>query len=142
MKKILFFAVSSALVLGLAGCSSTPEPEPVLPKPLVSIMEEKALNICQNGGIAVVGQAESKSPTLAANYALINARHRLADRLEGSPDTEQAILDAQPTETAKETRPDADGSEITIIYTLLELDPEIVATLSAETNPGPTAPAE
>ncbi len=83
MKKLLFWIVCSALITGLAGCSSTPEAKKAeAQRPLFDDFQKMSTKILVSGGIAVVGIGESKSLEIALNKAKTRGRVELAQLLE------------------------------------------------------------
>ena len=81
MKKTALSTAIIACLIGLSGCSSPPEPQPILPQTLAEEFLSHSSIILASGGLAVVGMAESKSLEIALNKAKVNGRLGLADLL-------------------------------------------------------------
>ena len=151
MKKVLFFTLLSALMIGIAGCSSTPEAEKAkAQRPLFDDFQKMSTKILESGGIAVVGLGESKSLELALNKAKTRGRVELAQLLETKIEalqkdfveetglandaqilaqfssTAQAITSQQiKGSVAKELKYEILKGTVTA-YALMELDPKLI----------------
>jgi len=132
MKKIALSTVLAALLIGLSGCSTPPEPLPAAPLSLCEKLQNTSADIIQSGGLSAVGIAESKSLDIALNKAKVDGRIKLADLLEAKTRTRsETIQDLAPKQLEHETT-----NGIFTAYALMELDPKIlnpeIKILSAE----------
>jgi len=136
MKKLLLSALFSALLSGLPGCSSTPEPPTQSTPPLLEEFQVLSAQILESGGLAVIGTARSKSLDIALNKATTDGRIKLADLLElkikalpekVAEETRQAIVaDHIQSLVAKELNHEIIDDVVTA-YALMELDPQILS---------------
>ncbi len=126
MKKIASPIILTALITGLSGCATPPEPLPVTPVSFFEKLQNTAAEFIDSGGIAVVGIGESKSLELALNKAKIDGRIKLADRLEirmdGLPEN---LADQIQRLAPKELKHETTNGVITA-YALMELGPQIL----------------
>ncbi len=124
MKKVLFFTVCCALIIGFSGCSSTPDLNAKALSPLFKDLQKRSAKTLDSGGLAVVGVAESKSLELAINKAKTDGRIKLADLLEAKGLSENAadlVRTLAPKTLEHETT-----NDIFTAYALMELSPEIL----------------
>ena len=81
MKQTIISSILALLLTGLSGCSTAPEPLPVMPQTLAEEFLSQSSKILASGGLAAIGIAESKSLEIALNMAKVNGRIELADLL-------------------------------------------------------------
>ncbi len=136
MKKFILSALFSALLIGLPGCSSTPEPPTQSIPPLLEEFQVLSAKILESGDLAAIGTAKSKSLDIALNKAKIDGRIKLADLFE-------AKIEALPEEVAdliqglvpKRLEHETTNGVVTA-YALMELGPKTLnqknKTLSTE----------
>ncbi len=122
MKKIVLSTFLTALIIGLSGCSTPPEPSPITPQTMADVFFEMSSKIRSSGDLAVVGIGESKSLVLATNKAKIDGRIKLDDllktRTNGIPkNVADHIQDLAPKELKHETT-----NGVFTAYALMELD--------------------
>jgi hypothetical protein len=86
MRKSTLYFTFIACLIGLSGCSTSPEPLPIAPQTMAGEFLEMSSEILSAGGLAVVGVAESRSLDIALNRAKVNGRLGLAALLEAEMD--------------------------------------------------------
>ncbi len=135
MNKIVISTVLAALIIGLSGCSTPPEPPPDIPLSLLEEFQKTSANIVESGGLAAVGIARSKSLYIALNKAQADGRIQLADRLELQIEALQKDVPEETTQAiianhiqdliAKELKHEVIDGVISA-YALMELDPQVL----------------
>ncbi len=149
MKRMAFTLLALTVCIGFTGCKSKPKMDS--DKTMFDYMQEEVAKITKKGGMAAVGQADSRNTQLAITKAKVEARKNLAQAVQvkiknlekafieevgeakGSElnelfssatkqITSQTLQGTVPIEQKYET--DDDG--VTTAYILMVLNPDIV----------------
>ncbi len=149
MKRMAFTLLALTVCIGFSGCKSKPKMDS--DKTMFDYMQEEVAKITKKGGMAAVGQADSRNTQLAITKAKVEARKNLAQAVQvkiknlekafieevgeakGSElnelfssatkqITSQTLQGTVPIEQKYET--DDDG--VTTAYILMVLNPDIV----------------
>ena len=157
MKRMAFTLLALTVCIGFSGCKSKPKMDS--DKTMFDYMQEEVAKITKKGGMAAVGQADSRNTQLAITKAKVEARKNLAQAVQvkiknlekafieevgeakGSElnelfssatkqITSQTLQGTVPIEQKYET--DDDG--VTTAYILMVLNPDIVDTSLKNNN--------
>ena len=149
MKRMAFTLLALTVCIGFSGCKSKPKMDS--DKTMFDYMQEEVAKISKKGGMAAVGQADSRNTQLAVTKAKVEARKNLAQAVQVKIEnlekafieevgeakgselnelfssatkqiTSQTLQGTIPLEQKYET--DEDG--VTTAYILMVLNPDIV----------------